>query len=176
MHPLKNKGLDTSSCLSNSQIKDEEESKLQSNMASQVKSILADKLSQDPSLNSLFQIDSSIADDDIVVSFLGTISMKPSKYRGASAILLQYQGTNILMDCAEGSYSQMMDHFGEGSKLDAAILGLRLIFITHLHGDHQLGIIKVLSERDKLVGGDKKEKIFAVVPYVMLPWLNEFRK
>jgi ribonuclease BN (tRNA processing enzyme) len=31
--------------------------------------------------------------------------MKPTQYRGASAIYLRRNGSGILMDCAEGSYT-----------------------------------------------------------------------
>jgi len=43
--------------------------------------------------------------------FLGTISMKPTMYRAASAICLFIRGYAMLMDCAEGSYGQLYDHF-----------------------------------------------------------------
>jgi ribonuclease BN (tRNA processing enzyme) len=26
-----------------------------------------------------------------------------------------------------------------------------MIFITHIHGDHQLGVIKIMYERDKIL-------------------------
>lgn len=38
------------------------------------------------------------------ILFLGTVSMKPTQYRSASAIYLFIKGFGILMDCAEGSY------------------------------------------------------------------------
>ena len=36
--------------------------------------------------------------------FLGTCSMKPSQYRGASAIYVFNQEAGLLMDVAEGTY------------------------------------------------------------------------
>mmetsp|Transcript_23024 Transcript_23024/g.35605 ORF Transcript_23024/g.35605 Transcript_23024/m.35605 type:complete len:232 (+) Transcript_23024:1114-1809(+) len=38
------------------------------------------------------------------IFFLGTVSMKPVQYRGASAIYYMQNGHGILMDTAEGSY------------------------------------------------------------------------
>lgn len=38
------------------------------------------------------------------IFFMGTASMKPGKFRGASAIYLLNRGHGVLMDCAEGSY------------------------------------------------------------------------
>ena len=42
--------------------------------------------------------------DEPQIFFLGTASMKPGQYRGASAIYVLCKGIGILMDCAEGSY------------------------------------------------------------------------
>ena len=55
------------------------------------------------------------------------------------------------MDAAEGSYGQLLDHFGSKPLVDQALLRNRIIFITHMHGDHILGILKVLKERDLLL-------------------------
>jgi ribonuclease Z len=55
------------------------------------------------------------------------------------------------MDCAEGSYGQLYDHLGSAERVDDAILKTKVVFITHLHGDHQLGILKILQERDRLM-------------------------
>lgn len=55
------------------------------------------------------------------------------------------------MDCGEGAYAQIYDHFGIKSVVDEVVLKTRIVFITHIHGDHQLGILKLMSERDKLL-------------------------
>jgi hypothetical protein len=75
-------------------------------------------------------------DQEPQILFLGTVSMKPTMYRTASAIMLFINNKSILMDSAEGSYGQIYDHFKVKSKVDEAILGMRVIFITHIHGDH----------------------------------------
>lgn len=55
-----------------------------------------------------YACDSSV---EPVILFLGTVSMKPTQYRSASAIMIFFRGHGILMDCAEGSYGQLYDHF-----------------------------------------------------------------
>jgi ribonuclease Z len=55
------------------------------------------------------------------------------------------------MDSAEGSYGQLWDHFGNKKAVDNVLLKTRVIFITHIHGDHQLGILKMMQERDILL-------------------------
>jgi len=78
--------------------------------------------------------------------------MKPTQYRAASAIYLLRNGHGILMDCAEGSYGQIYDHFnGQMNIINTLILKTVAVFITHIHGDHQLGVLKFLCERDKLL-------------------------
>ena len=40
------------------------------------------------------------------------------------------------MDCAEGSYGQLMDHFQTKERVDEVLSKLKVVFITHIHGDH----------------------------------------
>ena len=70
------------------------------------------------------------------ILFLGTVSMKPSPYRNASAIYVFSKKGAIMMDCSEGSYGQIFDHFGTKENVDRVLLKTRVIYITHLHGDH----------------------------------------
>lgn len=51
--------------------------------------------------------------------FLGTGCAEPSKYRGASAILLQLAGgSGILMDCGEGTVGGLTRALGDGAAAD----------------------------------------------------------
>jgi hypothetical protein len=87
------------------------------------------------------------------ILFMGTMSMKPTQYRGASGIYLNIpgdsdEGYGIIMDCAEGSYGQLLDHYQSEERVNKILQNLRVIFITHLHADHHLGTIKMLHQRD----------------------------
>jgi len=66
------------------------------------------------------------------VTFLGTSGAVPTTDRAPSAIFINREGDGLLFDCGEGTQRQMM-RFGTGFDISA-------IFITHLHGDHILGI------------------------------------
>jgi len=62
--------------------------------------------------------------------------MKPGVMRGASAIYITQKKCGILMDCAEGSYGQLWDHLGTKALVDEVLVNTRVVFITHIHGDH----------------------------------------
>ena len=76
------------------------------------------------------------------------------------------------MDCAEGSYAQITDHFGGDTfRINSLILQTRVVFITHIHGDHQLGILKILHERDQL---NPEDTMYVVTPSPMMEWMQLF--
>jgi len=74
----------------------------------------------------------------IKITFLGTADQIPSANRNHSAILLSYDGENILIDCGEGTQRQFRK-----AKLNSC--KVTRILITHWHGDHILGIPGLLS-------------------------------
>ena len=79
--------------------------------------------------------------------------MKPGLLRGVSAIYVFRNSRGLLMDAGEGSYGQIFDHFGTKAAVDEILLATQFVFITHIHGDHQLGILKIMLERDRLLTG-----------------------
>lgn len=81
------------------------------------------------------------------------------------------------MDSAEGSYGQLWDHFGCKELVDEVLLKTRVIFITHIHGDHQLGILKMMQERDILSSLQEpalRTKMFIAVPTPMMDWMRVY--
>ena len=74
------------------------------------------------------------------VFFLGTGSAPPQLERSQSAIVIKYNGHHILVDAGEGTQRQMIRYkVGLRKKL--------LVLLTHLHADHTLGLIGLLSTR-----------------------------
>jgi ribonuclease Z len=85
--------------------------------------------------------------DDILVTTLGTGSAMPSNHRNVSSTHLDIPDLGgILLDAGEGTLGQLRRGFGpEGV---AQLYGkLRMIFISHMHADHHLGLQSVLEDR-----------------------------
>jgi len=127
----------------------------------------------DKSILSLF----NTCDPELV--FLGTGSMVPSTFRNVSAIYLRFwqQGnTGMLLDCGEGTYFQLLHHYGAETTREL-LKNLAIIFITHVHADHHLGTMNILLEREKILKEEniKRDPVFLVVPYICAPWMAKYQ-
>ena len=80
----------------------------------------------------------------IDVIFLGTGGSLPTKERGLPAVALRREGELFLFDCGEGTQRQMM-HAGLGFNRSMSIM------ISHLHGDHILGLPGLLQTMSSLI-------------------------
>jgi ribonuclease Z len=86
------------------------------------------------------------------VIFLGTGGSIPTPQRGLSAIAIKRKSEVILFDCGEGTQRQMIQA-GVGFHKKTRI------FITHLHGDHILGLPGLLQTMS-LLDREKKLEIY----------------
>ncbi|WWC73000.1 uncharacterized protein I206_106964 [Kwoniella pini CBS 10737] len=88
--------------------------------------------------------------EDIVVTTLGTGSAIPSKYRNVSSTYLEIPDLGgILLDAGEGTLGQIKRRFGKEGTLKL-FMGLKMIFVSHMHADHHLGLNSVLEERFRI--------------------------
>lgn len=79
----------------------------------------------------------------IDVVFLGTGGSLPTKNRGLPSVALRRDGELLLFDCGEGTQRQMMQA-GLGFNRTMSIM------ISHLHGDHVLGLPGLLQTMSSL--------------------------
>lgn len=92
----------------------------------------------------------AIPGDDAEIVTLGTGSALPSKYRNVSATLLRVPGHgSYLFDCGEGTLGQLKRMY-PADELRSILLDLKMIWISHLHADHHLGLVNVLKSYDSL--------------------------
>ncbi|GAB2977972.1 ribonuclease Z [Mucilaginibacter puniceus] len=86
------------------------------------------------------------------VTILGSSSATPIYNRNPTSQALNVNDRLYLIDCGEGTQQQMLRFDIKASRIDH-------IFISHLHGDHYLGLVGLLSSMH--LNGRKKElKLF----------------
>lgn len=75
---------------------------------------------------------------DFKIHFLGTASAVPTKERALSCIVVSYENNLAYFDCGEGSQRSAISS-GLGFSKECQI------FITHMHGDHVVGLLGLLQ-------------------------------
>ena len=87
------------------------------------------------------------------VTVLGSSSALPTSTRFPSAHVLNAHERLFLIDCAEGTQIQLRRFHVKLSKINH-------IFISHLHGDHTLGLVGLISTYN-LMGRKSELHVFA---------------
>lgn len=79
----------------------------------------------------------------------------------------------MLLDCGEGTYSQIVRFFGP-EKVDDVLANINAVYISHLHADHHIGLIGLLQGRKKAIKnlGIYRDPVFLFAPKQILAWLN----
>ncbi|MDB5007682.1 MAG: ribonuclease [Mucilaginibacter sp.] len=90
------------------------------------------------------------------LTILGSSSATPIFNRNPSSQALNINDRLYLIDCGEGTQQQMLRFDVKASRIDH-------IFISHLHGDHYLGLVGLLSSLH-LNGRTKPLKVFGPAP------------
>ncbi|MFV0345997.1 MAG: ribonuclease Z [Bacteroidales bacterium] len=86
------------------------------------------------------------------ITILGSSAAVPTKRRALSSQIVNINGKYLLIDCGEGTQFQLR-------KFGAPILKIDNILISHLHGDHFLGLVGLLSTFD-ILGRRKAVNIY----------------
>lgn len=96
---------------------------------------------------------------------LGCGGNMPMPNRSLSSLFINYQGRKILVDCGEGTQVSMR-------MKNCGFKNIDLICITHLHGDHTIGIIGLLST----IGNSSRiEDLTIIGPVGIIETMNAIR-
>ncbi|HJZ62365.1 MAG TPA: ribonuclease Z [Miltoncostaeaceae bacterium] len=84
---------------------------------------------------------------DLFVTFIGTAASVPTATRSTAATLIARGGDRWLVDCGEGTQRQLL-------RSGLGLVDVDVVLLTHLHGDHLLGLPGLLKtyglrERDR---------------------------
>lgn len=126
--------------------------------------------------------------------FLGTGSALPCKYRNVSGICVSLDSQSaMLLDVGEGTWLQLlrMARYHDNHVIrdesnafecyrqnhELALLmakKIKMVYISHPHADHHLGIITVIAERKRLIPESEFVPLLVVAPPSILAFLYEY--
>lgn len=99
------------------------------------------------------------------VCLLGTGGMMPLPGRWLTALMTRYNGSNLLIDCGEGTQIAIKEKGWSVHSID-------IICITHFHGDHISGLPGLLLS---MGNADRREPIYIIGPQGLKKVVNSLR-
>ncbi len=87
------------------------------------------------------------------IKIIGASAAIPTSLRHTTTQVLQYNNKHFLLDCAEGTQMQLR-------RYKVPLMKINHIFISHLHGDHYLGLPGLLFTKH-LLGRTKKLHVYS---------------
>eukprot|EP00736_Rhodelphis_marinus_P008172 Rmarinus@m.29569 len=132
-----------------------------------------------------------LAEGDVELVFLGTGAAMPSKYRNVTSQYLRIRGKGgLLMDAGENVYGQLVARFGSQSHaggnatypgIEEILREMRCVWISHMHADHHLGLVRLLHKRSELSarlrkgGSDPVPPLLIIGPERLRDWLRHWK-
>lgn len=92
--------------------------------------------------------------EKIKICFLGTSGSVPQKNKNFASTIISFSGNNLLFDCPEGTQRQLMIS-------NNSLMRINNVFISHLHGDHFLGLFGWIAT---MTLNQRKEKLTIFSP------------
>lgn len=120
--------------------------------------------------------------DNVQITTLGTGSSLPAIDRNVISNLVripiqsngQITFKSAIFDGGENTFGGLLRTFGHDGQWEKILKELGLIFLSHLHADHHLGIISIINEWFKVNTND--EILHLVLPWQYSHFLNEWYK
>jgi ribonuclease Z len=88
------------------------------------------------------------------LTILGSSSATPTENRHHSAFVLRFGNSKFMIDCGEGTQNRCLQYGINFQKIE-------VIFITHMHGDHILGLFGMINTMN-LFSRKKKLTIYTI--------------
>lgn len=98
----------------------------------------------------------------LTVTFLGTSSATPTRSRALPSIVIERNGTVIIMDCGEGMQRSLI-------KAGIGLNKETIILISHLHGDHVSGLLGLLQT---MTLAQRTKPLTIIAPSDLKEWLD----
>ena len=103
------------------------------------------------------------------IIFTGTGSAIPCKHRNVSGIYVRMDNRNaMLLDAGEGTTGQLLRVVQDANYIEL-LKGIKAVWISHPHADHHLGILRLLTERQRICSAEDNP-----VTLIAPPNLNYF--
>ena len=101
------------------------------------------------------------------ICLLGTGGMMPLPYRWLTSMMARCAGSNLLIDCGEGTQIALKEKGWSPKPID-------VICFTHYHADHISGLPGLLltmgNAEPLLPGLQPHKKSYAYIPLLLLPF------
>ncbi|XP_053992295.1 ribonuclease Z, mitochondrial-like [Hylaeus volcanicus] len=120
---------------------------------------------------------STTLQDNCFIQFLGTGAAMPSIYRNVSSTFISIKtpsfNKGILLDCGEGTLSQLLQFSSSIEEFQENIKHINVIFISHRHADHHLGLLSILSLRAQWFSNTRPILVYG--PPFLYQWLAHWK-
>lgn len=124
--------------------------------------------------------------DHVQVFTVGTGSALPAIYRNVLSNLVrvpyktetgEIKFTSVILDGGENTLGTMLRMFSHnnGEQMQQILTELKLIYLSHLHADHHLGLVSVINAWFE-TNRHNDAKLFLILPWQFDHFLNEWYK
>lgn len=106
---------------------------------------------------------------------LGTASCQPGILRNTTGIMMNLaEEQTLLLDCGEGTLMQLARYVGR-ARLAQHLASIKVVFISHIHADHNFGLIPLMKRRAEVLGA-RADPLVIVGPELFHTFLSSYRK